>query len=140
MLTGCLLVPDVLAPYLDWAKPLAASRYGVTLAAAHTVAVFVALLMVGALAPLHMRVWLMRKKRLASGLSLLGVLLGLAVTGGGLHYLQGVGWATWAALPHLTLATLAVAVAALHMISSRRPVSSPLAIGEESVRSSSDLP
>lgn len=131
--TGCLLAPTTLLLHaeilLAWRLP-GAGR--VLAAALHMAGGFVLLLLVGALWSVHMRSGWYRRRQRRSGLLLVVVLGGLALTALGVLYLGDEALASAAALLHLGLGLAFTGPFVWHWLHGRRERHSPNHIFKES--------
>jgi cation transport ATPase len=120
-ISGALLLPGMLALRLEWDVPLTVlldSR--VLLAAAHGLLAFVALLVLGALLPIHVRHGLRQHKNKRSGITLLCVFAVLTITGWGIYYLADEQWSLWTSVLHVLTALIVVCALPVHVVLARR--------------------
>jgi hypothetical protein len=86
------------------------------------------LLVLGALLQHHVRVGLRHKRRIISGLTLLGINLALVVTGYGLYYAGDETLRNWSSLAHSVLGFAVVGSLIAHLFWRRSQSSPPLRI------------
>jgi hypothetical protein len=99
--SGLLLVPSLLTFRLALDSPLhIAGELRLGGAALHCLLGFITLILVGALASIHMRAGWVRKANRASGLTLNGCLALLALSAVGIYYFGDESYSLWSSLTH----------------------------------------
>lgn len=119
--SGLLLAPTTMMMRADfavtWRLP---SDARLTIAAAHTVGGFSAMMLIGAIWGIHMRSGWRRRKQRASGLALALVLVGLCASAVAIFYVADETLGALAALLHLALGIVLVAQFGWHWVHGRR--------------------
>jgi hypothetical protein len=119
--TGVILIPGALELRLEWELPMrlpGGSR--ILVAAAHALAAFASLLVIGALIPMHMRSGLRRQRSVYSGISLIALFASLAVSGLAIYYVSSETWSVWSSISHLGIGLALVIPMAVHALKGRR--------------------
>ncbi len=103
VLTGLFLIPGALELRLEWEVPFNLGTSRIAVAALHAFAAFAALVAIGALLPVHMRLGLRQHRNHASGLMLVSWLVLLALTALGIYYLAQPTLSVIVSMTHLLL-------------------------------------
>ena len=121
LVSGLLLVPDALQRRLDWAMPLLLSEgWHLPVAAIHAASAWFALLLIGALQAVHVRIGWRRRLNLATGIALLISAALLAITALVINYAGDERISLSASLSHLGAALLVAVLAVVHTLKGRR--------------------
>lgn len=119
-LTGLILAPTTLQLRLEWDVPWRLHEgYRIAVSALHAFSSILTLVLVGALASIHMRQgWVKRQRRL-TGVIMITSLTLLSLTGLGIYYLGSEKLAFVSGVSHLVVGVLLFFVATLHILTKR---------------------
>jgi hypothetical protein len=121
LLSGLLLMPDALQRRLDWSLPLQLpDGWHLPVAAIHALCAWFALLLVGALLAVHVRIGWRRRLNLATGLALLIGFALLAISAIVLSYVADERVGLSASVLHMGTAVLATLLTLVHTLKGRR--------------------
>lgn len=113
--TGALLLPHMLTMRLDWDVPMVISgSTRLADAALHCGAAFVIMMLVGALASVHMRAGWHRRENIISGVLLCLLFLLLTATAVGIYYFGDEALSQWSSVIHTVGGLLLVAAVVWH--------------------------
>lgn len=121
LVSGFVLLPGMLLLRLGWNAPLqlpSGWRSGV--AGIHALLAYGALIVFGALLPLHIRHRLQRPEHRRTGIGLIVVTGLLALSALGIDYLGGDAWSAAASIVHAAVAVPAAALLGVHAALARR--------------------
>lgn len=121
IITGLLLIPGALELRWEMDAPLQlprGTRIGV--AALHALGAFLMLAVLGSLFTLHMRIGWRHGENIRSGLTTVGSILALVLSGLGIYYLADEALSRWTSALHIALGVAAAAATALHYVLGRR--------------------
>lgn len=107
--TGTLLFPTILVLKLDWNFPWRLpNEYRDGIVILHVLFGFIVFTLLGALASVHMRLGFRKKKKIISGVSLIGLISLLGISGLGILYFGDEQFSTYSSLTHLILGFLLI--------------------------------
>ena len=120
--TGLLLLPNTLMMRFDWDVPvrLVGGGWRLATAALHCAFAFVIMVLVGALAGIHMRLGWRRRQNILSGFGQVLLFAVLVVTAVGIFYLGDEALSRWSSGIHVVVGFVLIVVAFWHGESGRR--------------------
>ena len=120
-ITGVLLLPGALEMRFQWDMGLMLpDGWRVYTAMTHAFAAFMILVILGALAPMHMRLGWRRRANLTTGFALLALLLTLVLSSLAIYYLASETISRVSSVAHMMAACFGGAIIALHAMIGRR--------------------
>jgi hypothetical protein len=121
LVSGVLLVPAMLEMRLMWESPVQlGADVRLASAALHTTVAFVAMLLLGALSSVHMRVGWKRHLNRISGIGLLLMYATLMLTATGMFYFGDEDFSRWSSIAHTVIGLVVTLLFCWHLEKGRR--------------------
>lgn len=121
LITGVLLVPTMLEMRMAWDSPVQVSAdLRLASAALHTTIAFAAMILIGSLSAVHMRVGWKRHLNRISGIGLLLLFGILLLTAIGMFYVGDEDFSRWSSVVHSTVGVVVTVLFCWHMEKGRR--------------------